>query len=96
MGFWGFLAVAAILIGFFLVSNHFEVRHWSQPKPFDFEGESFIWVPDPPEERPTGRKRYECGSFQYADGTPVTDHRLHRMLQDIWVERQRRAESNLS
>jgi hypothetical protein len=35
------------------------------------------------------RKPYEYGSFQYADGTPVTDHRLHRMLQEVWVRQNR-------
>jgi hypothetical protein len=93
MNVWGFLAVVVVLIGIFLVSNHFNGRHFSEPKEFTFEGETFIWTMDPHEARPFGRKLYECGTFQYADGTPVTDHRLHRMLQDHWVETNRRAES---
>ncbi len=93
MDFWGFLAVAVVLIGIFVVATRFEGRSWSEPQTFQYHGETFIWVLDPAEERPFGRKLYEHGSFQYADGTPVTDHRLHRMLQDAWVEQQRRRET---
>ena len=76
-----------------LLAGYMELRKWSRPHEFPFEGETFIWVPDTAEDRPFGRKRSEYGSFQYADGTPVSDHRLHRMLQSAWVERTQRAES---
>jgi hypothetical protein len=35
------------------------------------------------------RRHCEHGSFQYADGTPVTDHRLDRMLQEVRVRQNR-------
>ncbi len=93
MGFWGFLGIAVVLIGIFVIATRFEGRSWSEPRTFDYHGETFIWIPDSAGERPSGRRLYERGSFQYADGTPVTDHRLHRLLQDAWVERQRQGET---
>ena len=94
MTVWGFLGVAILLIAVVAVGILLENKRYEGPIEFQFDGETFIWVIDPEAERPFGRRRYEHGSFQYADGTPVTDHRLHRMLQDVWVERQRRAESS--
>jgi hypothetical protein len=75
---------AAFFIGLYVRS-----RYFSRPKTFHYGGEIFIWVPDKGEGLSFFRKHYEHGSFQYADGTPVTDHRLHRMLQESWVRQNR-------
>ncbi len=58
---------------------------YAGPRSFSYGEETFLWVPDEEAGRSLFRPQYEAGSFQYADGTPVTDHRLHRMLQDYWL-----------
>jgi hypothetical protein len=64
--------------------------YYSKPRTFRYGEETFIWVPDADGEgRSFFRRPYEHGSFQYADGAPVTDHRLHRMLQEAWVRQNR-------
>jgi hypothetical protein len=84
-----------LLFGLGLVVVYFGAQHmwglyYSRPRTFRYGEETFIWVPDEDsEDAPFFRKPYEHGSFQYADGTPVTDHRLHRMLQDVWVRQNR-------
>ena len=79
-----------LLFGLGLAAAYFSAlyvrsRYFSRPKTFHYGEEVFIWVPDKGEGLSFFRKHYEHGSFQYADGTPVTDHRLHRMLQESWV-----------
>ena len=65
-------------------------HYYSRPRSFRYGEEVFIWVPDGDGEGlPLFRRPHEHGSFQYADGTPVTDHRLHRMLQEAWVRQNR-------
>lgn len=65
-------------------------RYYSKPRSFRYGEETFIWVPDEDSEgAPLFRRPYEYGSFQYADGAPVTDHRLHRMLQEVWLRQNR-------
>lgn len=70
--------------------------YFSKPRSFQYGEETFIWVPDESGGLSFFRKHYEHGSFQYADGTPVTDHRLHRMLQNCWVEQNRSREDYYS
>jgi hypothetical protein len=80
------LGAAAVYFG----AQHMWGRYHSRPRSFRYGEETFIWVPE--EESGDAsffRRHYEYGSFQYADGTPVTDHRLHRMLQDVWVRQNR-------
>ena len=57
-------------------------RYWSSPKEFWFGDERFTWVP--------GESRgYEHGSFEYPDGTPVTDVAMIRSLQEEWLYQKR-------
>lgn len=56
---------------------------------FEFQGETFIWVPDG-DEVGLFDEPYAHGSFQYADGTPVTDLMSVKLLQQHWVARKRR------
>jgi hypothetical protein len=80
------LGAAAVYFG----AQYGWARYYSRPRSFRYDDETFIWVPDEDSEDGSFfRKPYEYGSFQYADGTPVTDHRLHRMLQDAWVRQNR-------
>ena len=84
-----------LLFGLGLIAVYFGAqfmwgRYYSKPRTFFYGEEVFIWVPDEDSEDASFfRRHYEYGSFQYADGTPVTDHRLHRMLQDVWVRQNR-------
>jgi hypothetical protein len=55
------------------------------PRRFKYGEETFIQVPDESGDHSFFSPQYEHGDFQYADGTPVTDYRLYRMLQDYWV-----------
>ena len=71
-------------------AQHLWGHYYSRPRSFQYGEEVFVWVPDEEtEDQSFFRRHYEFGSFQYADGTPVTDHRLHRMLQDYWVRQNR-------
>jgi hypothetical protein len=88
-GMWAL--VAAIMAASFALASWFTRRYYSRPHEFQFAGEAFIWIPDF-ENRYFGDKLYEVGTFQYADGTPVTDSATQRMLQDHWVRTRRRAE----
>ena len=65
------------------------VRRWyfGQPRTFYYGDEPFIWVPGP---QPFLSNQHDNGDFQYADGTAVTDHRLHRMLQECWLRQNER------
>lgn len=89
-------------LGLGLAAVYFGVQYvwglyYSKPRSFQYGDETFIWVPDEDSEGLSFfRKHYEYGSFQYADGTPVTDHRLHRMLQAVWVEQNRSREGYYS
>jgi hypothetical protein len=56
---------------------------------FEFQGETFIWVPDG-DAVGLFDEPYAQGSFQYADGTPVTDLMSVKLLQQHWVARKRR------
>jgi hypothetical protein len=84
-----------LLFGLALIAVYFGTRHlWgrysSKPRRFRYGEESFIRVPDEDGEgRSFFRRHYEHGSFQNADGAPVTDHRLHRILQEAWVRQNR-------
>lgn len=75
------LAGAAFVLG----AQYVQRLYYSRERRFDWQGETFIWVPDDPEERDFFRKQYDNGSFQYADGTPVTDIALDRALQEEWT-----------
>jgi hypothetical protein len=92
MNFWAFLGIAAVLIGGFLFVRRYDnnTNPYRRPIPFDCDGEGFIWVPAPEAERPAFRKLYECGSFLYADGTPVTDFQVEQRLQAFWIDTNRR------
>ena len=80
------LGLAALYFGAQYMWGHY----YSRPRSFRYGEEVFIWVPDADSEGlPLFRRPYEHGSFQYADGAPVTDHRLHRMLQEVWVRQNR-------
>ena len=93
MEFWAIVGVVAVFVAIAMFGGYMGLRKWSRPHEFPFEGQTFIWVPDPAEDRPYGGNLYEHGSFQYADGTPVTDFAFNKVLQDHWVERIRSAES---
>lgn len=75
------LAAAAVMFG----SQYVQRAYYSRTRRFDYGGESFLWVPDDVAERSFFRKQYDSGSFQYADGTPVTDLALERALQEAWL-----------
>lgn len=64
---------------------------YATPRQFEFGDETYIWIPDP---GPHGffAKRYRSGSFEYADGTPVTDPHIVEHIGKEWRSRQRRWE----
>lgn len=82
------LGAAAVLFGM----QYLWGRYYSRRRSFQYGEEVFVWVPDKARGLSFFRKHCEYGSFQYADGTPVTDHRVHRMLQDYWVRQNRSRE----
>jgi hypothetical protein len=84
------LGAAAVYFG----AQYIWGLYYSKPRRFRYGEETFVWVPEETQSRSFFRRHYEHGSFQYADGTPVTDHRLHRMLQTCWVEQNRSREDN--
>jgi hypothetical protein len=65
-------------------------HYYSRARSFQYGEEVSIWVPDEDsDDQSFFRRHHEYGSFQYSDGSPVTDHRLHRILQDYWVRQNR-------
>lgn len=92
--FWQFVIAAGFMAALFIVGTHFNRARFSRPHEFQFEGETYIWVPDPEEDRPFGQKLYEHGSFQYSDGEPVSDRMMIELLNNHWVKRNRLAETD--
>ncbi len=59
--------------------------YYAWPHRFEWQGETFIWIPDDPKGLPFFRTYYAYGTFQYADGRPVTDQGLARALNETWM-----------
>ena len=66
----------------------------SGQREFQWDGETYFWVPDQ-SPRPLFAKWYEFGSFEYQDGTPVTDLTTVRVLNEEWIRMWRRGEADV-
>lgn len=80
---WIAIAVAALAAGSWLLAHLYSAHHFSEPREFDYDGARFWWIP---ERRPSWFSRpHEYGRFEYEDGTPVEDPRLHREIHEAWM-----------
>lgn len=84
------LLVVAGGVAFYAAVQYGWGRYFSQPRPFDHGGMTFLWVPDEGAKLSFFRRHWKYGSIHYEDGSPVTDPRLHDEVLAAWLAMNRR------